>query len=178
MRGVGKCKLSLRLVGSLELETASRKSVHQVNCDVSAICCSVLIGIVAYNPNVGEVSGEDIVARCYLCSVRASNISRSDKRLCRCSVNSDKSAACRDFPRIKLFKLLHVLRAVVDIFAEVRISRGGVKRNTASCRAYLVFRFKRTRCGSKSFGNNRRVKLKLLKSIARNFSILHTLILS
>ena len=149
-----------------------------MDCDVSAICCSVLIGIVADYPNVGEISIKNIVARCYLCRVRAADVSRADKRLCDCGIYGDKSTARRDLPRIKLSKFFDAFWAAVNIFAEVRISRSSVKRNTASRRAYLVIRFKRTSCRSNSLGNNRRVKLKLFKSICRNFSILHTLILS
>ena len=173
MAGKLKRKLPLGLVTCLKLEAARGKGVEQLDRDKAAVGFAVLIRVIAHEPDIIKVRVLEFVARRDLGRVGRSDVRRTAQTLCNGGIGIDKRTSHLDLPRIELFQLLHVLGAVVDILAKVRIGRRSGKIDAAGRCADLP-RFadgagSRREIGRQDTG----VDLKLLKRIIGNFCKLH-----
>ena len=86
MSGKGEIKLSLCLVGRLELEASSGERVNQLDRNEAAVGFTVLVGIVSNQSNRLKVVVREVVSRRDLGRVVRADVSSANQHFCNCGI--------------------------------------------------------------------------------------------
>nr|DAZ52117.1 MAG TPA: hypothetical protein [Caudoviricetes sp.] len=168
--------LALSVVGGFEGETSSGKCIFELDCNQAAI------RTVTNPPDVAEIALRQIYSRYNLGGVRTIDICATERELNVCRACAQCSCGHLAFPTIKMFELLGIFRAVVDVLAKVRKCRGAAHGNAACSRAddVLVSR-SGGGCRGELLKQHTSVELQLRKCVLRDhskFAHMSSLILS
>nr|DAK10041.1 MAG TPA: hypothetical protein [Caudoviricetes sp.] len=159
-------QLALSIFGCLQAKTASRQCIFYLDCHTATICA------VTDPPKISKIALLQVSARCnnviFACS-GAGNVSRAQCQLNSVCIHAQAGKGHLALPTIQMLQLLHVVRAVVDIFTKITVSghTSGINAASGSADNICIIRCSgRGRC--EFFQQNTSVHLQAIKSFLRN----------
>ena len=143
-----------------------------MDCDKTAVLLTVLVGVVAHQPNVIKITvGQFISGGDF--SITGAHIRSTAKAFCNLGIGIDKRSTHFSLPGFQPFQLFHVLGAVVNVLSKVRIGGRGGKTNAAGSRSDLPSLANCTGGRREISCDDTGVDLEFLECINRNFGKLH-----